>query len=772
MVIRKTNTQPRLTRSFRSAHEVARRWVIPTLFGAAVGVPLSVPSTALAADASDTGLSIDEVIVTATKFKETAHDVPMSITALSAATIEQAGIQDFHDYAQKVPNLTFSGTFGVQDGLSVAIRGVQGNGTTGFYIDDLPIPAGLNPRVMDDIQRIEVLRGPQGTLYGARSMGGTVRLITEPPNTMEFSGKVSIQGSDIEDGRPGYQVDGVVNLPLIKDTLALRLSAFKGSNGPFIRREWPDAVNPDVLDSTLTARNDFKGGMASLLWQANENLTVRATVMSQVSDYNGWPMSDFYVTPTTHAYTAGSLLQRRFFDIPEYDNQNWTFGGITVNYSTPVGDITSATSYFREHSDNREDISEFLYNGFLGPFYGAASPLPAPIDSWNYPHSFVEELRFASKFSGPLQFVMGLYVSRTSANNGQYNNVPGADAATGGALGTDLGYYSSDLNQDYEDAVFGELTYHFTSQFSTTVGLRESHVYTSSSIPWSGFVVTGTTGGGGSNTQNQFTPKVVFKYDQNANVNYYALASKGFRPGNGQVAPPLGICGDDYASNHLNPADISSYKADSLWNYEVGTKIQTSDRRFSLNLDGYQINWKDLQQGSRFTCGFVFTVNAGAARSRGSELELSLEPTRGLHLTAGVGYEDAIITQSSPALRTKVGSPVQQVAPWTVSTGVDYTFPLTTTWNGLLRADYSFTDRSFSANEDPNNPRLRPSYEIVNLRAGVSSNHYDISLFVDNASNTHANLGDSASEAGEDPGRPRILTNQPRTYGLRATYRF
>jgi iron complex outermembrane receptor protein len=744
----------------------ARRWVFPAVFGAAV-VQIMTPCNAVAADASDAAVGIEEVVVTATKFKETAHDVPMSITAISAATIEQAGIQDFHDYAQKVPNLTYSGSYGVQDGLQVAIRGVQGANTTGFYIDDLPVPAGLNPRVMDDLERIEVLRGPQGTLYGARSMGGTVRLITQLPDTNNYSGKVSVQGSEIDDGRPGYQVDGVVNLPLIANKLALRLSAFDGSNGAFIRREWPSTTDPTALDNTLTARNDFKGGTASLLWKATDNLSVRATVMTQVSDYNGWPMSDFYVTPTTSDYTANSLLQQRSFNIPEYDNQNWTFGGITVNYSTPVGDITSATSYFREHSVNREDVSEWL-----GTVLGLSSPLPSPIDSWNYPHSFVEELRFTSKFNGPLQFVTGIYVSRTSADTGQYQNVPGINAATGGALSTDLAYYSSGLNQDYEDAVFGELTYHLTSQFSTTLGLRESHVYTAAWVPWSGFAVAGTSGGGGSNAQNQLTPKVVFKYDQNANVNYYALASKGFRPGDGQVAPPISFCGGDYTANNLTPADVGKFGADYLWNYEIGSKIQTSDRRFSLSVDAYQINWKDLQQQSRFTCGFAFTVNAGAARSRGSELELSAQPIQGLQLTAGVGYEDAIITQSSPTLRTQVGAPVQQVAPWTVSAGADYTFPLTTLWSGLLRADYSFTDHSFSANEDPNNPRLRPSYEIVNLRAGVTSEHYDISLFVDNVSDTHANLGDSASEAGEDPGRPRILTNQPRTYGLRASYRF
>jgi len=217
----------------------------------------------------------------------------------------------------------------------------------------------------------------------------------------------------------------------------------------------------------------------------------------------------------------------------------------------------------------------------------------------------------------------------------------------------------------------------------------------------------------------------------------------------------------------LTPGDISKYGSDYLWNYEVGAKTQTFDNKLKVNISAYQINWKNIQQQSRFaSCGFTFLVNAGAARSRGGELEVAVAPMRGLQLSAALGYEDAVITESSPTLAQAVGQPIQQVAPWTASAAADYTIPLSSVWNGIFRLDYNYTDHSFSANNNAQNMRLRPSYQLVNIRAGVQSESWLLEAFVANLTNEHPNLGDSASEAGEDPGRPRINTIAPRTFGV------
>src|SRR5215831_14039133 len=251
-----------------------RMSVIPALVMTA-GLQLGMTRAAYASGAS-TEDTLQTIIVTSTRVSENVQTVPMSITPLTADTLENAGAVDFQDYAHMVPNLTFSYGFGVQ-GADVAIRGIQGSGfnpTTAFYIDDLPVDQALDPRLLNSVNRIEVLRGPQGTLYGARSMGGAVRMITEAPDSHKWSGGVNVQGTDYSGGRPGYQVDGYVNAPLVADKLALRISLFDGSAGPFINRQWLTNPNPAALANstlspselsqfpltgTLTARNDYYG---------------------------------------------------------------------------------------------------------------------------------------------------------------------------------------------------------------------------------------------------------------------------------------------------------------------------------------------------------------------------------------------------------------------------------------------------------------------------------------------------------------------------------
>jgi outer membrane receptor protein involved in Fe transport len=753
------------------------------------GLQLGLSRAAHAASSESTEETLQTIIVTSTRVSENVQTVPMSITPLTADVLERAGVVDFNDYAHMVPNLTFSYGFGVQ-GADVAIRGIQGAGTTAFYIDDLPVDQLLDPKLLNNVARIEVLRGPQGTLYGARSMGGAVRTITELPDTHKMSGGVDVQGTQYSGGRPGYQVDGYWNVPLIADKLALRISLFDGSAGPFIQRQWltnpdnpalansnlsPSALAQFPLTGTLTARNDYYGGMASLLWQATDNLSVRATYMKQVNNWNGWPLSDFEVPPTppgvqyTGPYTANSLSQTRTFDIPEYDYLTWWLGGLTLEYQTSIGMLSSATGYTENWSNNYEDVTEWLHN----VVFPGLPPLPSPIFSWNYSHTFVEELRFASKPLGPFQFVTGIYIFRQNGNPGQNWVIPGSNAYSGGTFGTDVGYYANGQSQDHENAAYVNLTYHFTEKFSATGGDRYSQVKTENIFPWSGWIVAPTTGGGGSTDENVSTPSFSLQYQQSPNIMYYALASKGFRPGDGQVAPPPSQCGADYARTGLTPEQLSLYGADYLWNYEVGAKTETFDNRLKVNVSAYQIDWKNIQQDSRFTsCGFTFTVNAGAARSRGGELELAIAPARGLQLSAGVGYTDAKITESSPTLAQSVGAPIQQVAPWTANAAADYTFPLTNIWNGIFHFDYSYTDRSFSANNNAQNLRMRPSYQLVNIRGGMQSASWQMEAFIENASNAHPNLADSASEAGEDPGRPRIRTLAPRTYGLQVGYRF
>ncbi len=712
---------------------------------------------ACAVDANTSPVGVlQEILVTATKRSENIQNVPLSITALSDQVIEHAGISTFEDYAAKVPNLTFASGLGIIDGRQVAIRGVQGADTTGFYIDDLPIPATMDPRVVD-LDRIEVLRGPQGTLYGSRSMGGTVRLITHAPDLDSMTARVHVLGSQVDSGGNGYQTDATVNLPLVDHQAAIRLTGFVGTDGAFISREFPNPAHPSELTSVKVARNDFSGGMASLLWKPSDNFTVRPILMTQSSGLNGFPLAD---------NSSNTMSQVRPLDVPEPAYDRWTYGGMSLTYSTPIGDIVSASSWFSRRVYESEDLSQYVAYAFGTPL------LPGSIDTWKYGHSFVEELRFSSRFNGPLQFTGGLYLQRAKNNYDQNSTVPGLNASSGGTLGTDLVYAVYGPGSTKEDAVFGEFTYQITQRWSLTAGARYSIVDISQFLFNSGLAGAGSTNPGGEEIDHDTSPKFVIKYEQNADLSYYALASKGFRPGDGQGPPPESFCGADYAASGLTPADLSHYKADYLWNYEIGAKSTLFDRSVTLNGALFWIDWKDIQQYQRFSCGYDFTVNAGAAESRGGEVELSAVPFRGLTVTTGIGYTDAKITATTPQLQTPVGAPIQQIAPWTISASADYSFPLDNALKGFVRVDTNYTDHSFSANNDPVNMRLRPSYDITNFRVGVRADSWSFTAFADNISNTHANLGDNQSQGAELPGRPRILVNRPRTIGLEMTKRW
>src|SRR5207302_418457 len=226
----------------------------------------------------------------------------------------------------------------------------------------------------------------------------------------------------------------------------------------------------------------------------------------------------------------------RATNIEENTEDKWYDAGLTVSYAASFGDFISATGYFARSYFEREDVTEWL-SAILG-----TRILPAPIDTWGSNHTFVEEARFTSRFTGPVQFIMGIYIQRQNTDLTQNFVVPGINAASGGAFGSDLAYYSPGPGKDNEDAVYGEVTYHAGSHWSFTAGARESHVTTSLFYPWTGLLVAGTSGGGGETTANVFTPKAVVTYQQNDDINYYVLAAKGFRPGNGQVAPPPDFC--------------------------------------------------------------------------------------------------------------------------------------------------------------------------------------------------------------------------------------
>jgi iron complex outermembrane recepter protein len=796
---------------------------ISTCCFAAVGIAATIGSLRVfAADTAAASNELEQITVTAEKRSQSEQTVPLSLTTFSGAALQEKAINNFFDYATKVPNLAFAPTGdGVGTARTVSIRGISGDNVTGFYIDDTPLPDSLDPRVLD-IDHIEVLRGPQGTLYGARSMGGVVRIITKEPNVNEFSADVHAGVSSTQrTDRPNYTADGVVNIPLIPDHAALRLSAFYDGEAGYFKRSFctdPAAAmagtcTPLAATGITTVDNvgdlNTYGGAASLTVKVNDSLTITPRVMLQKATYNGFPMADYlsmpgngygypvpsgpFTLPT--AMTPSDFTQARFFNIPEGGYDFWQLYSIGLHWKTGIGELVSSTAYFNRVVYETEDETDFVYAAITsncdagavaaGACSGVGSPQPGPISEVKKYQRFVQEVRFASDLPGPVQFVAGGFYSDFHGRvpfAAYYPPalVPGLDATLGGQNNPDYAnlIFASDFYTDVkEPAAFGELSYQPVTPLKLTAGLRWYQVKTTSF----GYEEGLATGGGPSlvsppdtTTENGVNPKFEADYHITPDDMLYVNVAKGFRPGGIVPIVPPGTPGganDCVAALHavdpnITIADTRSFKSDSLWNYELGTKTSWLDHRLTFNAAAFYIKWNNIQQQILLPCGFQYRANAGAAVSKGGEMELHARPTEPLEVSLGIGYQNAKITEQSESSPQAVGSPVYQVPDWTGNASAQYTTELSSSWKLVSGADYSYVGKSFSANNDPANPRERSAYRLINARLALARGPLEIALVGKNLADEVANLGDNRSIAAEVPGRPRLFVNQPRTIGV------
>jgi len=790
---------------------ITNRYLLWALIGA-----VTAPLRALADTTATSTAELEQITVTAEKRAESVQNVPMSITTFGAVALEQKEINTFFDYATKVPNLAFAPTGdGVGTARTISIRGVSGNNVTSFYIDDTPLPDSIDPRVLD-LDHIEILRGPQGTLYGARSMGGLVRTVTKEPNLDDFS--MTVHGGMSDTARtntPNYVIDAVANMPLIHDAVALRVSAFYDYEAGYFKRSFctdPAAAialtcTPLATHGLTTVRNvadlDTSGFTAALTIKLSDALTITPKLILQKAGYNGFPMADFRTdtangigypvpTPITGAPTPSKMVpsdftQARWFNVPEGGIDDWGLTSVTVHWKTGVGELVSSSSYFSRKVFETEDESDFIYAGVTSGAGG--SPEPGAISEEKDYQQFVQEVRFVSALQGPVQFVAGVYYSDLHGRvpfAAYYPpaTVPGLDATLLGPGGGELtpGYPNTVFGTDFftevkEPAAFGEVSYTPIDPLKLTAGLRWYQVKNYST----GYELGLAAGGGpavisppDSTTESGVNPKFEADYHITADHMIYANIAKGYRPGGIVPIVPSGAAGtaiDCTASlkavdPNITIAQTRTYQSDSLWNYEIGTKTEWLDRRLSIDAAAFYIDWKNIQQEILLTCGFQYTANAGAAVSKGGELEIQARPTEPLELSLGLGYQNAKITQAGIESPQPVGSPIYQVPDWTGNGSVQYTTQLTAGWKMVSNADYSYIGRSFSGNNLPSMPRLRPSYELLNARIAFVHGSFECALVGKNLTDEVANLGDSRSIAAETPGRPRLFVNQPRTLGV------
>ena len=722
---------------------------------------------------------LNDIVVTAQKTAEPLSKVPISIATLSGQALAEQHIVDYADLSRAVPNLSFT-SFGGPGQSNVEIRGVSsqaGSATTGIYLDDVPInvlniyTTGATEPHFFDIDRVEVLRGPQGTIYGASSMGGTIHFVSNQPELNKFAGQVHSTVGGTQGGGANYEGDGVVNLPLIDGVLALRMGAlYEHESG------WIDRVDPD---GTRAARhiNDYDTTVlrATLKYQPTEALSISPAVFLQRLDAGGQDLFGLDLP----RFESPTLLG-------ETSRDQSAIASLTIGYDFGWSDLTSVTGYFWRRDDRNIDGTVYD-SGYIGGSlqaqfgYGGAAiaALAAPVRFDTGVNQVHQELRLASKPSETLTWIAGLYYSRTRTSLLDDEHIPGFNstllATYGGTpeqiLGApfpdDLVYYALSEFVNTEKAVFGQVTYTVVPGLKATIGARYEEATEELAFGTDGYFGGGTPPFANSAKGHALTPKGVLAYDVTESTMIYASAAEGFRNGGVNRPVPIPLCSADLAGLGLTHAP-SDYNSDKLWSYEAGVKSRALQNSLVMTGAVFDIRWNDIQTDIILpTCTFDIKDNIGSAESRGVEAQVDARLNDHVALTLGGNYTSAKITAPVTLLGVQRGDRVPGVPDYSINASAEYSQPFDFGARGTVRVDGQWTGSSQGTiiHDDPD--FHRPSYFVLGANAGLHWEHVDLSLFISNLLND-----DKAIQRPNVAGVEYGIRVRPRTVGIGGTYSF
>jgi len=745
----------------------SRHNILARLVGLLFPFAFSVHPEALYAQEtpSATPESVETVTVTARRREEPLARVPVSVTVFTPEDLQSFNIQSFNDYATKTPNLAFTygqGATGIANARTISIRGITGQnlggtgGATGFYIDDTPVPSSIDPRVLD-LSNIEVLKGPQGTLFGEGSLGGNVRLITNQPDvTKDGIGYMGQAGVTSGGGSANGGANVIGNLALVPDRLAVRVVMFFNHDAGYLTRTFPtDPSSPGVSDPFLTVPRTSVGdqgaatswgGSISALLKATDNFDATLRLILQGTSYNGFPATFAPLPSFTPIYTLD-----RAFDVQSHANDSWALPSLDLKYHIPGWQFTSSTSYFHRHTQDVED-STYGTQYINQRDYGL-SDLPSQPFLWHGEHTtnqFVEEVRASFDPVHNLSGTFGAFY----ANTRTLFRIPpifadGLVAATVantvvGPWPNDILYFSDDWLLQKDTSLYGELYYKFFDKFNLTLGARQYWLSQRSTGDGGGFqdFTQYTVSAPGSNSESGLNPKVGLSYQATDQTMVYASASKGFRAGS-ETGPSafLNFCTEP----GLPLSDILRVKSDTVWSYEVGTKTQLPSPGLLISAAAFYINWNNPQQQLALPCGAYFQINGNKATIAGAEFDMSGHLTPSLTVRIGAGYEKTDMTDPGPLIYAGVqpGSRIAGVPAFNATVGGIYTREINANVQGFVSADYSYTGNAVSIIVGGAGAEAtRPSYSLVNMRFGIDVGKSELALNLRNLTNAKPNLGD------------------------------
>lgn len=774
------------------------------------------PLSSASAPQSEPPSELQEITVTATRQAESISRVAVSVTAVTPQAIEQKGLKNLADITRFTPGISFT-----PDGSRISIRGISsmaGSGTTGIYLDDTPVQMrslGFNsedslPGIFD-LERVEILRGPQGTLFGAGSEGGTVRYITPAPSLHTYSGTTRAEISSTRYGDMSYEGGAAFGGPLVENELGFRVSAWYRRNGGYIDRL---DTNTDTITERNANHSETAAFRAALSYAPAEGLTITPSVLYQ---RRGQHDTDAYFTAISDP-SAGRFLN----DSPELrpDSDKFFLSALSIRYDVGSVSVISNTSYF--HRDDYTGYQGALYDlGYyqslllkssctdgtyscrsdLYPLVTRTSVSPAvgsyrsPSLVTNIQRNVTEELRVQSNDpSLRLSWVTGIFLQRNRQHSSDEDIDPQGDQLfnllfNGLSMrdyfgwpnyqnGAHIDSFIADTEAvDKQFAVFADVTYKLTDQWKLNVGGR----FASTSYSYVNFTdgsqTYGRTQASGSTSEHPFTPKASISYQLDDANLFYVTYAKGFRAGGASAPVSYGACQADLQQLGYSQSP-SSYKSDSVESWEVGAKSRLLDQKLEISTSLYKINWRSIQQTVYLnSCGMQFTGNLGDATSRGFDVQVQYRPIRSLTIDGTLGYTNAYYTKDfAPVVRR--GDAIDfDVRPWTFAVGAQQTLPLFHD-RAYARIDYEYRSslNRLVAVRDPADQSYDPeavdppSTSFLSIRTGVALDHANISLFVDNLLNSLPQLSYLRASNSTNAELFDSTTFRPRTIGLTATY--
>ncbi len=758
---------------------------------------------------------IEEVVVTATKRASTAQDVPFSLNVQTQEDINRAGAGNIEELSRNVAGLTVQNLGPGQS--QVSVRGVSAGQIlrdqpgvkeqVGVYLDESVISLSLFTPDLDlyDLNRVETLRGPQGTLFGSGSVGGTIRYITNQPNLDETEGSFELSVNSITDGDIGGHAKGMINLPLADGAAALRLVGYTNQYGGFIDALKDTGKDEDVDEGTK------HGVRAALRIEPNEMVAITPRIVYQEIETDGFNRSEvfnLFANPFTTTRPAIQLDDReQFLRLDEAFEDETLIADLTLEISLDAFDIISVTSFTDREILVSRDASALTGSVSVDLGYPESAVLiPSNLRDTTDMEQFTQEIRLSSNGDGPWQWLVGVFYSDTERVYAQRLPTSGYDAVTDAVLGAGTsaavanGFgpdspFNSDLPYDIEQfAVFGEVTYDVSEDLHVTVGGRYYDFEEERTITSGGLFANGDSGRVDKTDSDGFNPRVLASYDINENVTLNAQAAQGFR---------LGGVNDPLNANLCTPGDratfggFQAYDDETMWNYEVGLKTQF-DNGVTLNVAAFHADIDDLQVTlDAGSCSSRISFNVEEAHSTGFEFELTARPAEGLEVGIAGSiveseFDSTVIAETGGILGgVEDGNRLASVPELQLTGNAVYTVP--TDWFGgsdfFVTATFQLVgDRitqpsdqvpgagvfvsglpfaGATGNETTVLDLELDPYTLVNLTAGIAQENWEMVLYLNNVTDEEADL----SFDRERNGRARLgfRTNQPRTFGL--TYR-